>query len=74
MGAQVCVKHAKISSKMSFFVIFSSLVTSLYFFDTAQDCSLGQRLTSSRGETSKNKFVAKIEAETIFLLQNLSCL
>ena len=30
-------------------------VTSLVFLDIAQDCSLGQSLTSSRAETSKKK-------------------
>ena len=41
-------------------------VASLYLCDIAQDCSLGQCLTSSRSETSKKYFVAKIGAEMIF--------
>ena len=42
------------------------MVASLVFFDIAQDCSLGQCLTSSRAETYKNKFVARIGAKMIF--------
>ena len=45
-------------------------VASLVFLDIAQDCSLGQCLTSSRAETSKKKvkkkFITQIGAEMIF--------
>ena len=41
-------------------------VASLVFLDIAQDCSLGQCLTSSRAETSKIFFEAQIVVEMIF--------
>ena len=47
-------------SEMRVFAIFSRLhhffFFFFFFFDIAQDCSLGQCLTSSRAETSKKKF------------------
>ena len=46
-------------------------VASLYLLDIAQDCSLGQCLTSSRAETSKKMFVAEIEAKIIISIQML---
>ena len=39
-------------------------VASLVFLDIAQDCSLGQCLTSSRDKTSKKIFVAQMEGST----------
>ena len=37
-------------------------LASLVFLDIAQDCSLGQCLTSTRAETSEKNFVAQIRA------------
>ena len=42
-------------------------VASLYFLDIAQDCSLGQCLTSSRAETSKKNLGLKLESKWSFL-------
>ena len=47
-------------------------VASLVFLDIAQDCSLGQCLTSSRAETLNTKFVGQIGAEVIFSILILS--
>ena len=50
-------------------------VASLVFLDIAQNCILGQCLTSSRAETSK-KIVAEIGTEMIFsilMLSNFAC-
>ena len=48
-------------------------VASLHFLDIAQDCSLGQCLTSSGAKTSKKNFVAKLGTEMIFsILMSLS--
>ena len=54
--------HGKISGGPKLgpklFLPFSQ-VASLYFLDIAQDCSLGQRLASSRAETFKKKFCGR---------------
>ena len=48
-------------------------VASLYFLDIAQDCSLGQCLTSSGAETSKKDLWPKIAAEmTVSILMSPS--
>ena len=67
--------HGKISGGPKLgpklFLPFSQ-VASLYFLDIAQDCSLGQRLASSRAETFKKNFVAEIGVQMIFSIVMLS--
>ena len=48
----------KLGPKLGFWPFFKFV--SLVFLDIEQDCSLGQCLTSSRAEISKESFVAQI--------------
>ena len=60
--------------------IGSEIMVFAIFLDIAQDCSLGQCLTSSRAETSKKKkkkkIGAKIGAKMVFsiLMSTQTCL
>ena len=63
LGAQICVKQAKIGSKISLFCHFFKF-GSLVFLEMAQDDSLEHRVTPSRGKThEKNLGGAQIGSE-----------
>ena len=50
------------------FLQFSQGCIIFFFVDIAQDCSLGQFLTSSRAETYQNIIMTQIGAEIIFFI------